>query len=154
MPQELIPSPTPLTPCGAVGRPWGHPSMLKYFDTIWAGNGLKPRGLFVNVPSLLQRLKNFKEIDPELSEIKDLLNAVDIVIWDDISTNKASEYDGNQLLQFIDNRLMQKKANIFTSNADKDILDTALGNRLSSRIWNGSETIEFRGKDRRGCNND
>lgn len=129
---------------------WAIKLMLKYFDTVWAGNGLKPRALFINVPNLLLRLKDFNNIDADLAEIKKLMLEVDLVIWDDISSTKQSDYDNTQLLNFIDHRILSGKCNIFTSNTDAEQLKEVLGNRLSSRIWNNSIKIELKGKDRRG----
>ena len=131
---------------------WAIKLMLKYFDRIWAGNGLQTRGLFISVPNLLSRLKDFNTVDNELSEIKKLIPEVDLIIWDDISSTKMSEYDNSQLLNFIDQRILNGKANIFTSNVSQETLEAVLGNRLASRIWNSSVKIELKGKDRRGEN--
>ena len=93
---------------------WAVKILLKYFDSVWAGNGLQPRGLFINVPNLLLRLKDFQSTDSDLQQIKKLLLDVDLVVWDDISSTKASDYDNTQLLNYIDNRILAGKANIFT----------------------------------------
>ena len=129
---------------------WAIKLMLKYFDEVWAGNGLQTRGLFINVPNLLARLKDFNTVDTDLQDIKKLIPEVDLIIWDDISSTKVSDYDSSLLLNFIDQRILNGKANIFTSNVNKETLETVLGNRLASRIWNSSIKIELRGKDRRG----
>lgn len=133
---------------------WAVKLMLKYFDRIWAGNGLRTRGLFINVPNLLSRLKNFNNTDTELENIKKLIPKVPLIIWDDISSTKISDYDNSLLLNFIDQRMLNGKANIFTSNVDNTVLEKSLGNRLSSRIWNSSIRIELKGKDRRSGNID
>ena len=38
---------------------WSIKLLLRYFDQVWAGNGFRCRGVFVHVPSLLLRLKDF-----------------------------------------------------------------------------------------------
>lgn len=127
---------------------WAIKLMLRYFNEIWAGNGFKVRGLFVNVPTLLLQLKNFDNPLPE--EFKQHLMDVDLVIWDEIASTSISNYDYSNLLMFLDYRILNDKSNIFTSNAvTKDELEKNVGAKLSSRIWNTSEVIEFRGKDRR-----
>lgn len=127
---------------------WAIKLMLRYFNEIWAGNGFKVRGLFVNVPTLLLQLKNFDNPLPE--EFKQHLMDVDLVIWDEIASTSISNYDYSNLLMFLDYRILNDKSNIFTSNAvTKDELEKNVGAKLSSRIWNTSEIIEFRGKDRR-----
>lgn len=127
---------------------WAIKLMLRYFNEIWAGNGFRARGLFVNVPTLLLQLKNFENPLPE--EFKQHLMDVDLVIWDEIASTSISNYDYSNLLMFLDYRIINDKSNIFTSNAvTKDELEKNVGAKLASRIWNTSEVIEFRGKDRR-----
>ena len=127
---------------------WAIKLMLRYFNEIWAGNGFRARGLFVNVPTLLLQLKNFDNPLPE--EFKQHLMDVDLVIWDEIASTSISNYDYSNLLMFLDYRILNDKSNIFTSNAvTKDELEKNVGAKLASRIWNTSEVIEFRGKDRR-----
>lgn len=127
---------------------WSIKFLLKYFDQIWAGNGFRVRGLFIHVPTLLMKLKNF---DNPMSETykKNILEC-DLVVWDDIATTQISNYDYNNLLNFIDYRLSEEKSNIFTGNqTTKDNLENILGVRLASRVWNPSKVYIFKGKDRR-----
>lgn len=128
---------------------WAIKLMLKYFDEIWAGNGFRVRGLFLNVPTTLIKLKDFN--DPSLNELKNTIIKTDLVIWDDIAASYMTNYDLSQLLIYIDQRILMQKANIFTGNlTDESQLIKLFGDRLASRIWNCSQVIEFRGKDRRG----
>lgn len=127
---------------------WATKLMLKFFDEIWAGNGFRVRGLFLHVPTLLLRLKNFK--DPLSEEFKANILNTDLVIWDDIAATDMSNYDLTQLLMFIDQRILNAKASIYTSNlATQQQLSEAVGQRLASRIWNTCEVVIFQGKDRR-----
>ena len=127
---------------------WALKLMLKYFDEIWAGNGFRVRGMFINVPTLLLQLKNFK--NPLSEKYKYDLLECDLVIFDDIADVNISNYDYSNLLMIIDYRLQNEKSCIFTSNRNtKEQLEKSLGVRMTSRIWNTSEIIEFTGKDRR-----
>lgn len=129
---------------------WAIKLLLKYFDQIWAGNGLRTRGLFIHVPTLLLELKNFSS--PLSEEYKQSIIDVDLVVWDEIASTSISNYDYSNLLMFLENRLLNEKSNIFTSNSmTKKSLEEIVGIKLASRIWNTSEIIEFRGKDKRGC---
>jgi len=129
---------------------WAIKLMLKYFDMIWAGSGLKVRGLFIHVPTLLLQIKNFS--NPLSEEYKKNIMDVDLVIWDEIACTTISQYDYSNLLMFLECRLLNGKSNIYTSNSiSKEALEDVVGNKLASRIWNTSEIIEFRGKDKRGC---
>ena len=127
---------------------WAIKLMLKYFDCIWAGNGFRTRGLFIHVPTLLLNLKNFQT--PVSAEYKNDILTCDLVIFDDIAVSGISQYDYNNLLMFIDNRILNGKNNIFTSNkTSKNSLEDTIGSRLASRIWDTSQIIELKGKDRR-----
>ena len=128
---------------------WTLKLMLKYFDSIWSGNGFRVRGMFIHVPTFLSKLKNFNNPLPE--EYKDNVMNCDLIIWDDIASTNLSQYDYSQLLTYIDSRILSRKSNIYTSNiADETQLSEAIGARLASRIYSNSEVITFYGKDWRG----
>lgn len=127
---------------------WAIKLMLRYFNEIWAGNGFRVRGLFVNVPTLLLQLKNFD--NPLSEDFKKRLMEVDLVVWDEIASTSISNYDYGNLLMFLDYRISTEKSNIFTSNAvSSSELEKNVGSKLASRIWNTSAIVEFKGKDRR-----
>ena len=127
---------------------WATKIMLKYFDSIWAGNGFRVRGLFLHVPTLLLQLKNFN--NPLSEEYKQHILDADILVWDDIASTELSNYDLSQLLLYVDGRVNSLKSNIYTGNVDSaDELQKLMGVRLASRIWNQSEIIILKGKDRR-----
>lgn len=126
---------------------WSIKLLLKYFDTIWAGNGFRVRGYFQHVPTLFNTLKDFSKPHDAL---KNVLETCDLVVWDDIASTKLSDFDRTQLLMFIDSRVSEGLANIYTGNlTSQSALQNAVGDRLASRIWNTSTLIEFKGKDRR-----
>ena len=127
---------------------WSTKLMLRYFDEIWAGNGFRVRGLFLHIPTLLAEFKNFNNPLPQ--EYKDLIMNTDLVIWDDIASMDMSNYDLTQLLIYLEARIMNGKACIYTGNIETlPELQKMVGIRLSSRIMNNSEVIIFKGKDRR-----
>ena len=127
---------------------WSIKLLLKYFDEIWAGNGLRIRGYFLHVPTFLNQLKDFN--NDNLPKLKNILTTADLIVWDDIASAKLSDYDISQLLLFIDQRNLNELSNIYTGNLTTlESLINCAGNRLASRIWQSSEIIQFRGKDRR-----
>lgn len=127
---------------------WAIKILLKYFDMIWAGNGFKTRGLFIHVPTLLLKLKDFQ--NPMSEEYKSAILNTDIVIFDDIAVTEVSKYDLGNLLMYIDARILQEKLIIFTSNkTTRSQLVSSIGDRLASRIWETSEIVTLMGKDRR-----
>ena len=128
---------------------WSIKLLLRYFDQIWAGNGFRQRGYFISVPAFLNQVKNFSDERARQKLIK-TLSTVDLVVWDDIASTKLSDYDIQQLLVVVDQRIADGLANIYTGNiTSRDKLEIALGDRLASRIWNTSTLVEFKGKDRR-----
>ena len=128
---------------------WSLKLMLRYFNEIWSGNGFRVRGMFIHVPTFLNKLKNFENPLPE--EYKDNIMNCDLVIWDDIASTSLSQWDYSQLLVYIDSRLLSRKSNIYTSNvANEHKLSELVGARLCSRIYSNSEIIELTGKDWRG----
>lgn len=130
---------------------WAIKLLMKYFDEVAYGNGLRPRGLFVHIPTLLLQLKDFNNQSPELQQLKKLLLTVDLVVWDDIGGLALSQYDYNQLLMYMDSRLNAGLSNIYTSNLPSaSAIDSKLGVKISSRILSkNTEIIEFKGGDNR-----
>lgn len=119
----------------------------------WIEFSLKPKVLFISVPKFLLELKaNIGHESSYIAFINENINDVDLVIWDDIATKSATEFEHEHLLSLIDSRIYDGKSNIFTSNVLPDNLSELLGGRLASRIVNESECLEFNGKDKRGVN--
>lgn len=130
---------------------WAIKLLQKYFDEVWAGNGFRCRGVFVHVPTFLSKIKDgISKKDDEFETLKSRLPYVDLVVWDDIAATKLSDFDHANLLTYIDQRKLNGLSNIYTGNLPQNELIAALGNRLASRVWNDSETVEFIGADRRG----
>lgn len=104
----------------------------------------------MSVPEFFDRERQrIGEKDDDFETIRDNLIKCDLVIWDDISSVKMSEYARATLFNIIDARVLSGKANIFTGNLKGNELLDILGGRLVSRVWNTSEILEFVGEDRR-----
>lgn len=118
--------------------------MSKYFSKIWNKNGTKCRGLFINVDDFLMQYKsNINKKDKRFEEMVELIPTVDLIIWDDIGCTKLKDYDHSILFPLINSRLINGKANIYTSNVIDDDLDNNIGARLRSRILDVSDVVEF-----------
>lgn len=130
---------------------WSIKLLTKYFDSIWAGNGFRTRGFFIHTPTFLIQCKNFQRPDAAFDAMREQLPYVDLVVWDDIASTELSSYDYSQLLMYIDVRTSCHKSNIFTGNlTTRPTLQKALGDKLTSRVWNDRTTIvQFNGGDRR-----
>jgi DNA replication protein DnaC len=128
---------------------WSIKLMLKYFDEVWAGNGFRCRGIFIHTPTLITKLKDFDNKDATYEQFKKLIPEVDLVVWDDIASTVLSNYDHGQLITLIDQRVLNRKSNIFTGNLKKVGIEKSLGARIASRVWNASTRIELKGSDKR-----
>ena len=130
---------------------WSIRLLKAYFYSIWYKCDLTPKALFINVPRYLLELKsNIDEKSDYILHIKHNVMNCDLVVWDDIATKSATEFEHEHLLSMIDYRLNNGKSNIFTSNVSPDDLHNLLGSRLASRVINESRLIQFKGKDKRG----
>lgn len=108
------------------------------------------KALFINVPRYLLAIKDsISNYNAYAAHIKENVNNADLVIWDDIATKGVTEFESENLLAIIDNRMNEGKANIFTSNVGAEDMESLLGPRLTSRLKNFSEWIVFNGKDKR-----
>lgn len=132
---------------------WATKLLCAYFNKVWAGNGLQPRGAFVHVPTFLRKnLEVIGKPDPDFEEFKQIIRTCDLVVWDDIGSTYITDYDYKSMLAEVDNRMLYGKSNIFTGNLNEEQFRKALGDRLHSKIFRESICIEFFGADRRGEN--
>lgn len=128
---------------------WAIKLLQTYLHFTAAGNYENLKGMFVSVPELLLKLKDFN--NPISNKYKNWLQTVDLVVWDEIALTGMTQYDYNQLYVYIETRMLAGKSNIFTCNYSKpEELEKVLGARLTSRIWNSSRILEFHGMDERG----
>lgn len=135
--------------CGNGKTTWTIKLMLQYFNEIWEGNCLEPRGVFINVPTFINKSKAvISNPDPAFDDLRALIPRVDLVVFDDVTVSRLSDYDYSLLLSLIDERIFQNKAMIFTGNIYPDVLHEVLGQRLASRICQGIN-IELKGVDMR-----
>lgn len=138
------------TGCGKTS--WAIKIMNNYFACIAERNNFTTRGLYINVSSFLRDAKLHMTYKTE--EYLELLNTIkvcDLVIWDDIGQTDPTNYESQWLYSFINERLLAKKSNIFTSNLSPQQLER-LDKRLESRVCKGSDCIELGGYDMRSCN--
>lgn len=128
---------------------WAIKMLQTYFHYVAEGNMFEVKGMFVSVPDLLLRLKDFS--NPVSNEYKENLRNTDLLILDDIAVTGLSQYDYLQLFTLIDSRMLSGKSIIFTSNVtDIKKLEEVIGERLASRVFGNSIIVEIKGGDMRG----
>ncbi len=128
---------------------WSVKILVSYLNQNWLGAGRRDLIRFVNVASLLAKLKAFSEHDDDWKEEKKKILSVPLVVFDDIGSSKLSDFDHANLFYFIDDRINNGRSCIFTSNLGEEALKQVIGERLFSRVWNTSRKVEFKGQDRR-----
>lgn len=129
---------------------WSLRLLQAYFNSVWPKSDLKCKALFINVPKFFLALKdNISEKSEYIAQIKANVLDADLVIWDEVALKTLTQFEMENLLSLINNRLDCGKSNIYTSNISPNDLLNLVGDRLYSRIINMSEVIEFRGADKR-----
>lgn len=138
--------------CGNGKSSWSLRLLNSYIQHTWATSSTDDcKGLFINVPKFLISLKdNISQKSPYIEHIKANVLKADLVIWDDIATKGFTQFEMENVLNIINNRIEEGKSNIYTSNMIGEELQNAIGNRLYSRIVNFSQVITFVGQDKRG----
>lgn len=132
---------------------WAVKLMMAYFDRVWPGNNFRVRGVFVGMPELLamySRIHSDDASSDEIAELTELIETVDLVIWDDIGATELTKAQQNYIQGLLDKRLNAGLANIYTGNMRDGALASAVGQRIYSRVATGSETIVLYGRDMRG----
>lgn len=130
---------------------WATRFIQAYFNKIWPKCSLSCKALFINVPKFFLELKHsLSNPSAYIDHIKANICSADIVVWDEVATKAATEFEHENLLSLIDYRINLGKSNIYTSNIFPEELEIKLGMRLYSRIINNSTIIQLRGQDKRG----
>lgn len=134
---------------------WAIKLLTEYVKKNWINIQINSRPvLFINVPQYLLELKlNIRSQSEYVQIVQDNFLKADLIVWDDIGTKTASDFELEYLLSMIDNRQrLERKVDIYTSNIIPTELQKYVGDRLASRILNTSQLIEFKGQDKRGLN--
>lgn len=137
--------------CGNGKTSWALRLAQTYIDKIWYKCDISCKILFISVPKFFISLKdNISNKSDYIQHIKDNVVDCDLVIWDDIGTKVGTEFEIENMLNIVDNRLCNGKSNIYTSNMDPIQLSERIGQRLYSRIVNLSTNVQLYGLDKRG----
>lgn len=131
---------------------WACKIMQAYFRAVGVTNDLRTRGLYINVPELLEEMRqNMDNPTPEHREKLRLIKEVDLVIFDDIGTESPTRWVREQLYILINKRYSESLCTIYTSNISLAQLghEEVLGDRIASRINGSCDIIEFKGTDKR-----
>lgn len=137
--------------CGNGKTAWSLRLAQSYIDKIWHNTEMTCKVLYISVPKFLLELKaNISRPSTYIEHIHKYVLTADLVIWDDIGSKLGTEFEIENMLSIINNRLDNGKSNIYTSNIIPENLEQILGPRLSSRVLGMSKQINLLGRDKRG----
>jgi DNA replication protein DnaC len=129
-----------------------HYIVQKTLADIRTGRRTRQLVAYLNVPDLLTEIKRGFD-DAEVARSVDMwmtsIARVPLVVFDDIGSEKSSEWSRERLLTLINERYDNERTTFFTSNLTMDELKEPLGARLQSRIAGMSVQLKYDGKDRR-----
>lgn len=91
----------------------------------------------------------FSERKEELKEKYDLIFDSDLLIIDDLGSENDRNSNESNLFEIVNDRIINKKAMIFSSNYSEDELMEFYGDRIFSRIIGSSHVMEIFGEDLR-----
>lgn len=95
---------------------------------------------FAHIPTLLENIRRGKgELDQML--------AADLLVLDDLGSERGTDWSLEKLLIIVDGRLNQLKPTVYTTNFNLDELELRIGSRLASRILNNSLDLVVQGPD-------
>ncbi|WP_373325662.1 ATP-binding protein [Sporomusa paucivorans] len=121
------------------------------------------QAVFVTVPELLSDIRDTIGRGDDTSELLDIVKSVDLLVMDDMGTERMTAWVCEQLFSVVNARLMRKKQTVVTTNytpseliarmAIRDrhgnIDDDLPGKRIVSRLTEMCQKVELRGKDQR-----
>ena len=137
--------------CGNGKTMWSIRLLQTYLCSIWSNSDICCRALFINVPKYFAELKsNISDKSDYIEYINANVRKADLVVWDDIGSKMGTEFEIENLLNIINDRINLNKCNIYTSNMTPDELRKRIGDRLCSRVVNVSTVYEFKSSDMRG----
>lgn len=129
---------------------WAVRAIRCYLNRIWPSASLTCHALFIDVAEFLNAIKaNISAPNEYANYILTNAKQADLVVWDDIGHKAGTSFEINTMLDILNYRLNNKKANIFTSNINPAELKTLLDTRVASRVTESSIQIELVGADKR-----
>jgi DNA replication protein DnaC len=101
---------------------------------------------FANVPRLLDELRvAMRDADATKSLDHKIMHS-DLVIFDDIGAENATQWAKDKLYQYIDYRYANAKACIFTSNVELEALEPRIADRINGSCTQVEFTMESKRK--------
>lgn len=105
--------------------------------------------VFITVPTLLRKIRATFDKDADLSEDKlfRVLENVDLLVLDDLGTEKSTDWSQEKLFDLINAR--QGMSTVYTSNYSPEHLRDIIGDRNYSRVMYKTEVAEIEAENYR-----
>lgn len=103
------------------------------------------RGLFLSVPEISTTIKQLSEN----SFFDNVVRVSDVILLDDIGMEKGNDWVLEYISTILNHVYTERKHFLITTNLPPTVLEDHIGTRLISRIFEASQIIFLRGKDRR-----
>lgn len=93
--------------------------------------------IFISTPDLMAELlaAQFSDDKTELEQKIRRLSEVQVVIWDDLAKEKATDWVRTQYYRIVDARYRNKLPTLYTSNLTQDQIADRLGEAVASRLY-------------------
>lgn len=127
---------------GAVGVGKTHAAIAACRPAFGRGSSLT----FLPIGELLDRLDWRR---PDSATTMDDLCSVDLLVVDDLGTERSNEWTGERLYLVINRRWLDGRPTIVTANMTAEQLTDAVGERTYSRLAHGALALMLTGKDHR-----
>jgi DNA replication protein DnaC len=107
-------------------------------------------GRFVVVPDLLDRIRQgYGEKAGAADAILEAVEAVDLLVLDDLGTERDNDFALEKLYQIVNSRYLHERQTLITTNCTPKELAERIGMRILSRIGEMCVPLTFTGPDRR-----
>lgn len=104
---------------------------------------------FWPVVELLDALRPGAHRDDDHDDLYDALLQVPVLILDDLGAERPTDWTTERLYALVNRRWLDMRPTVVTSNVPADQIESAIGERLLSRLTHDALVYRLSGKDRR-----
>lgn len=131
----------------------GGPGLGKTFLSSAIANALIEKGrdvLYVSCNALFPILEDMhfgREVQQRAEYIVKKINECELLILDDLGSEFVTQFTSSELFRIINNRLINGKKMIISTNLNRNMIAKTYNERIASRIAGNFSILEFLGED-------